>query len=78
MTSRKDFPQLKILSGNNLHCKLFLYNLHCKELKVMIIKMVNELGRRMTSSMNLGVNHSEKFNKELENIVKNQTELILL
>ena len=46
--------------------------------KIMIIKMVNELGRRMTSSMNLGVNHSEKFNKELENIVKNQTELILL
>jgi len=44
----------------------------------MIIKMVNELGRRMTSSMNLRVNHSEKFNKELENIVKNQTELILL
>lgn len=44
----------------------------------MIIKMVNELGRRMTSSMNLGVHHSEKFNKELENIVKNQTELILL
>ena len=53
-------------------------NLHCKELKVMIIKMVNELGRRMTSSMNLGVHHSEKLNKELENIVKNQTELILL
>ena len=41
-------------------------------------KMVNELGRRMTSSVNSGVNHSEKFNKELENIVKNQTELILL
>ena len=55
-----------------------IINLHNKELKVMIIKMVNELGRRMTSSMNLGVNHSEKFNKELENIVKNQTEPILL
>lgn len=53
-------------------------NLHYKELKVMIMKMVNEFRRRMTSSMNSGVSHSEKFNKELENIVKNQTELILL
>ena len=44
----------------------------------MIMKMVNEFRRRMTSSMNSGVSHSEKFNKELENIVKNQTELILL
>ena len=34
----------------------------------MIIKMLNELRRRMDK-------HSENFNKELENIKKNQTEL---
>ena len=41
-------------------------NLPDKEFKVMIIKMLNELRRRMDE-------HSEKFNKELENIKKNQT-----
>ena len=39
-----------------------------KEFKVMIIKMLKELRRRMDE-------HSEKFNRELENIKKNQTEL---
>ena len=34
----------------------------------MIIKMLNKLGRRRNE-------HSEKFNKELENIKKNQIEL---
>ena len=43
-------------------------NLPDKEFKVMIIKMLNELRRRMDE-------HSEKFNKQLENINKNQTEL---
>ena len=42
-------------------------NLPDKEFKVMIIKMLNELRRRMDE-------HSEKFNKQLENINKNQTE----
>ena len=39
-----------------------------EEFKVMIIKMLRELGRRMNR-------HSEKFNKMLENIRKNETEL---
>ena len=39
-------------------------NLLNKEFKVMIIKMPSEIGRRMDE-------HSEKFNKELENIEKN-------
>ena len=34
----------------------------------MIIKMINKLGRRMDE-------YSGKFNKELENTKKNQTEL---
>ena len=34
----------------------------------MIIKTLIKLGRRMDE-------HSEKFNKELENVKKNQTEL---
>ena len=42
-------------------------NLPNKELKVMIIKMLNKLGRRMNE-------YSEKFNKEFKNI-KNQTEI---
>ena len=37
-----------------------------KEFKVMIIKMIKELGRRMDE-------HSEKINKELEDVKKNQT-----
>lgn len=41
-------------------------NLPNRELKVMIIKMVNELRRRIHE-------HSEKFNKEFETINKNQT-----
>ena len=43
-------------------------NLPNKESKVMIIIMLYELGGRMDE-------HSEKLNKELENIKKNQTEL---
>ena len=46
-------------------------NLPSKEFKVMIIKMLKELGRRMDKQ-------SEKLdvlNKELENIKKNQTEM---
>ena len=42
-----------------------LSNLPDKEFKVMIIKMLRELGRRMDEQSN-------KFNKELENIKKNQ------
>ena len=48
--------------------KVEISNLPDKEFKVMIIKMLNELGRRMNE-------HSDKFNKELENIKKNQTEM---
>ena len=42
-------------------------NLPDKEFKVMVIKMVTELGRRVDE-------HSENFNKERENIRKYQTE----
>lgn len=66
MTSIRDFPQLKIL---------WISNLHCKELKVMIMKMVKfEKNDKLNE---LGSESHEKFNKELENIVKNQTELII-
>ena len=40
-------------------------NLPDKEFKEMVIKMLTKLGRRMEE-------HSENFNKELENIRKNQ------
>ena len=43
-------------------------NLPDKEFKEMVIKMLTKLGRRMEE-------HSENFNKELENIRKNQSEL---
>ena len=39
-----------------------------KESKVMIIKKLNELGRKMDE-------HSEKFNREFGNIKESQTEL---
>ena len=42
-------------------------NLSNKEFKVMIIKMIKELGRRMDE-------HSEKFYKALESIKKKQIE----
>ena len=48
--------------------KTEMSSLHNEELKVMIIKMLTELGRRMDE-------HSENFNKELENIKKNKSEL---
>ena len=43
-------------------------NLPIKEFKVIVIKMISELGRRMDG-------HSEKFDKALENIKKKQTKL---
>ena len=43
-------------------------NLSNKEFKVLIIKMLKELRRRMDE-------HYENFNRKLENIKKNQTEL---
>ena len=46
-------------------------NLPNKEFKIMVVKMIKGLGRRMDSQ-------SEKldvFNKELENIKKNQKEM---
>ena len=49
-------------------CNVEISNLPNKQLKVMILKMLNELRRRMDK-------HSEKFNQELENIKRNQTEL---
>ena len=45
-----------------------LSNLPDKELKVMVTKMLTELGRRMDE-------HSENFNKEKNNIRKYQTEV---
>ena len=47
--------------------KVEISNLSDKEFKLMIIKMLHEF-RRMDE-------HSVKFNKELENIKKNQSEL---
>ena len=44
-------------------------NLPDKEFKVMIIKMLNKLRRRKNEP-------SEKLNKELENIKKNQVEMM--
>ena len=55
-------------SENELN-KVKINNLPDKEFKVMIIKMLNELGRRRMDE------HSEDFNKEVENIKKNQAEL---
>ena len=48
--------------------KLEISNLTNKELKVMNIKRLNRHGRGMDE-------HSEKFNKELKNIKKNEIEL---
>ena len=49
--------------------KVEISNLSHKELKIIIIKMLNKPGRRKDV-------HSEKFYKDLENInKKNQTEL---
>ena len=48
--------------------KVQLSNLPDKEFKLMIIKMLHEFRRRMDE-------HSVKFNKELQNIQKNQSEL---
>lgn len=42
-----------------------------EELEVMVLMMLSELGRRMDE-------YTEKFNKEIENIRKCQTELIVL
>ena len=46
-------------------------NLPKKDFRVVIIKMIKELGRRMDTQSE----KSEIFNKELENIKNNQTEL---
>ena len=46
-------------------------NLSKKEFRVMTVKMIKELGRRMDTQSE----KSEIFNKELENIKNNQTEL---
>ena len=46
--------------------KMEIGNLLDKEFKVTIIKITDKLRRRMHE-------HSEKFNKTLENIKKNQT-----
>ena len=48
--------------------ELEIRNLHDKEFKVMVIKILTELRGRMDE-------HSEKFNKGIENIKKNQTKL---
>lgn len=43
-------------------------NLHDSKFKVMVIKMLTNIGRRMNE-------HSENFNKEITNIRKYQTEV---
>ena len=48
--------------------KMEISNLPDKEFKVMVIRMLTELGRRMSE-------HSESFNKEGENIGKKQLKL---
>ena len=48
--------------------KVQVSNLPEKEFKLMIIKMLHEFRRRMDE-------HSVRFNKELQNIQKNQSEL---
>ena len=45
-------------------------NLPDEVFKVLVIKMLTELGRRMDE-------HNENFNKETENIRKYQTEIII-
>ena len=55
-------------SGKNLS-EWEISNLPDKEFKVIGIKMLTELRRRMDE-------HSENFNKEIENIRKYQTEVI--
>ena len=51
--------------------KMKINNLLDKEFKAMVIKMLTELRRRMDE-------HSENFNKEIENIRKYQTEVTKL
>ena len=51
-------------SETNLN-KMEVSNLPDKDFKVMVIKMLIELGRRIDE-------HSENFNKEMENIRKYQ------
>ena len=48
--------------------KVEISNSPDKEFKVLIIKMLNNLGRKMDE-------HSDKFNKELENTKMNQRDL---
>ena len=54
-------------SGKELN-KIEINSLPDKEYKLMVIRMLTELGRRINE-------HSENFNKELENIKKSQREL---
>ena len=54
------------MNKNEEQSKMEIRNLSDKKFKVRIIKMFSELRRRMDE-------HSEKINKELGNIKKNQT-----
>ena len=56
------------MNKNEEQSKMEIRNLSDKKFKVRIIKMFSELRRRMDE-------HSEKINKELGNIKKNQTEM---
>ena len=48
--------------------KVKISNLPNKEFKIMMIEMFDELRRRIDE-------HNENFNKKVENVKKNQTEL---
>ena len=69
MFQRKE--QDKILGGGGDLSEIEVSNLPDKEFKVMVIKILTNLGRRMGE-------HRENFNKETENIRKYQTEIIEL
>ena len=51
-----------------IHNEIKINNLPDKKFKALVIRTLTELGKRMYE-------HSENFNKELENIEKNQSKL---
>ena len=66
MSRERNILQVKEEDKTKQKTKLEISYLPDKEFKVMIIKMFNEFRRRMHE-------HSEMFNKQLENTKKKQT-----
>lgn len=54
--------------GKTLKYKQQIKNVSDKELKALVIKMLTEIEKRIHE-------HSENFNKELENVKKTQSEM---